>query len=162
MNGALTIGTYDGANIEILDAVGEENFFLFGHRVDGLAAIKDHYDPQAIIDNDEDLRQVMKLLESGHFNIDEPGIFNDLIATLKDRHDPWFTLADFRDYIDTQQGVADCYRDRQHWTTMSIMNTASCGMFSSDRTIEEYNRDIWKLDPVKPEAIRPTIVEQCE
>ncbi len=162
MNGALTIGTYDGANIEILDAVGEENFFLFGHHVEGLAAIKDHYDPQAIIDADESLSQVMKLLESGHFNIDEPGIFNDLIATLKDRHDPWFTLADYRDYIDTQQRAADCYRDRQHWLKMSIMNTASCGMFSSDRTIEEYNKEIWKLDPVQPETIRPTIVEPCE
>jgi starch phosphorylase len=162
MSGALTIGTYDGANIEILDAVGEENFFLFGHHVEGLAAIKDHYDPQAIIDGDESLNQVMKLLESGHFNIDEPGIFNDLIATLKDRHDPWFTLADYRDYIDTQQRAADCYRDRQHWLKMSIMNTASCGMFSSDRTIEEYNNEIWKLDPIKPETIRPTIVEPCE
>jgi starch phosphorylase len=159
MNGALTIGTYDGANIEILDAVGKNNFFLFGHRVEDLAAMKEHYNPQSIIDGDEDLRKVMNLLESGHFNIDEPGIFNDLIDTLKDRHDPWFTLADFRDYIDTQQRAADCYRDRQQWIKMSIMNTACCGMFSSDRTIEEYNNDIWKLDQIKPGPINPTTAE---
>jgi len=161
MNGALTIGTYDGANIEILEAVGEDNFFLFGHRVEDLAALRENYHPQALIDADDDLRQVMLLLESGHFNIVEPGIFDDLIGTLKDPGDPWFTLADFRSYVEAQARAGQCYAEAETWTRMSILNTACSGGFSSDRTIEEYNRDIWKLSPVKPSQQRPVVVEPC-
>ncbi|HID45149.1 MAG TPA: glycogen phosphorylase, partial [Chromatiaceae bacterium] len=148
MNGALTIGTYDGANIEILDAVGSDNFFLFGLKVDEVEAMRAHYDPQSVIAADEDLKAVFQLLESGHFNIEEPGIFNAIIASMKDPHDPWMTVADFRSYIDTQQQVANAYRDQQHWTRMSIMNTASSGFFSTDRTMQDYNEDIWKLSPM--------------
>jgi starch phosphorylase len=162
MNGAITIGTFDGANIEILDAVGEDNFFLFGHRVEELAELRGNYHPQALIDADSDLGAVMNLLESGHFNIDEPGIFDDLIGTLKNPDDPWFTLADFRDYVDTQQRAADCYGNREQWTRMSILNTAHCGMFSSDRTIEEYNSEIWKLEPVVPEEKLPISDQPCD
>ena len=152
MNGALTIGTYDGANIEILDAVGEENFFLFGLRVEQIEALRSHYDPVGIIHGDDDLRRVFQLLESGHFNTAEPGIFDELIAAMKSPHDPWMTVADFRSYVDTQRRAAANYLDRADWVRKSILNTASSGFFSTDRTMEEYNRDIWRLTPM---AIEP-------
>ncbi|MGR8978891.1 MAG: glycogen/starch/alpha-glucan phosphorylase [Gammaproteobacteria bacterium] len=146
MNGAITIGTLDGANIEILEAVGESNFFQFGLTQAQIEERRPHYDPVAIINQDEDLHEVMKLLECGHFNHFEPGIFDDLIGSVKSPHDPWMTVADFRSYVDTQKRVEDAYRDKDHWTRMSIVNCANSGQFSTDRTIEEYNRDIWKLE----------------
>jgi starch phosphorylase len=148
MNGALTIGTLDGANIEIREEVGDENFFLFGLTEEQIEARREHYDPAAIIDQDEDLQRVMNLLESGHFNQFEPGIFDDLIASIKSKSDPWMTIADFRSYIDTQKRVEAAYRDKEHWTRMSILNCANSGKFSTDRTINDYSRDIWKLKPV--------------
>ncbi len=147
MNGAITIGTLDGANIEIREEVGDENFFLFGLTEEEIEARRDHYDPIAIIDQDEDLQQVIQLLESGYFNQFEPGIFDDLINSIKSPHDPWMTIADFRSFIDAQKRVEDVYRDKDHWTKMSILNCANSGKFSTDRTISEYNRDIWKLKP---------------
>ncbi len=150
MNGAITIGTYDGANIEILDAVGDENFFLFGLKADEVEQMRHDYQPQQIIDDDPDLQSVMFLLESGHFNLFEPNIFNDIIASLKSPHDPWLTLADFRSYVDAQNEVANAYRDRERWLRMSILNTACSGFFSTDRTMREYNEDIWKLKPDSP------------
>ncbi|MGR9115937.1 MAG: glycogen/starch/alpha-glucan phosphorylase [Gammaproteobacteria bacterium] len=147
MNGAITIGTLDGANIEILQEVGEANFFLFGLTEAQIEDLRSHYDPIAIINQDEDLQQVMKLLECGHFNQFEPGIFDDLINSLKSSYDPWMTVADFRSYIDIQKRVEDAYRDKDHWIKMSIINCANSGKFSTDRTIGEYNRDIWKLEP---------------
>ncbi|MFZ2727597.1 MAG: glycogen/starch/alpha-glucan phosphorylase [Methylococcaceae bacterium] len=147
MNGAITIGTLDGANIEILEEVGEENFFLFGLTEEQIAQKRPHYNPQAIIEQDEDLKQVLHLLESGHFNQFEAHIFDELIASIKSPHDPWMTIADFRSYVDTQKRVEDAYRDKEHWTKMSILNCANSGKFSTDRTIAEYNRDIWHLTP---------------
>ena len=145
MNGAITIGTYDGANIEILDAVGEENFFLFGLKEDEVESLKSNYHPLKYLENDEDLQGVINLLKSGHFNSSEPGIFDNIINSIMNPYDPWMTLADFRDYVDTQQKVADAWRDQEAWARMSIMNAASSGFFSTDRTMEEYNHDIWKL-----------------
>ncbi len=145
MNGALTIGTYDGANIEILEHVGEENFFLFGLKADEVSEMQMHYDPQSFIDNDPALQAVMNLLESGHFNLFEPDIFHDIIASIRSPHDNWLTLADFRSYVDAQENAATCYRDRESWVHKSILNTASSGYFSTDRTMQEYNNDIWKL-----------------
>ena len=145
MNGAVTIGTYDGANIEILDAVGKDNFFLFGLNAEEVEQQKTHYQPEHIVEQDEDLKQVMHLLQCGHFNSFEYGIFDDVIASLLNPYDPWLTLADFRGYIDAQEKVAQAYRDRTRWIKMSMMNTASSGFFSTDRTMQEYNRDIWKL-----------------
>lgn len=146
MNGSVTIGTYDGANIEIMDAVGEENFFLFGLKADEVEELKKDYNPQQCIDEDDGLERVMSLLESGHFNAVEPGIFNGIIESLKSPHDPWMTLADFRSYADAQLAVEEAWRDQKRWTKMSILNTAYSGVFSSDRTIDEYNQDIWKLN----------------
>jgi len=145
MNGALTIGTYDGANIEILEHVGEDNFFLFGLHAHEVAETQKHYNPQYYIDNDADLRAVIELIESGHFNLFEPGIFNDILNSLRSPHDPWLTLADFRSYVECQDRVASSYRNREEWIEKSIRNTASSGFFSTDRTMSEYNQDIWKL-----------------
>ncbi len=148
MNGALTIGTYDGANIEILEAVGEENFFLFGLRAEEVEEQRHYYNPQACIESDEDLKAVMNLLECGYFNLQEPGIFNDIINSLKNPHDPWMTLADFRSFIDAQHRVEQAWKDQEQWTKMSILNTANSGFFSTDRTMEQYNEDIWKLEHI--------------
>lgn len=149
MNGAVTIGTLDGANVEILEAVGEENFFLFGLKTPEVEELRHRYYPQQYIDQDEDLRAVLGLLESGHFNQFEPGIFDDIINSVKANNDPWMTLADFRSYIDAQTAIGLAFQDHERWNTMSIINSARSGIFSTDRTMMEYNRDIWKLSPVK-------------
>ena len=148
MNGALTVGTLDGANIEIREEAGDENFFLFGLTAEEVEATRGHYDPSAIVASDDDLRRVMHLLENGHFNLFEPGIFDQIIQSIYSPGDPWLTAADFRSYIDAQQKVATAYRDTEHWTRMSIINTATSGKFSSDRTILDYNRDIWHLPQI--------------
>ena len=151
MNGALTIGTLDGANIEIREEVGDDNFFLFGLSEEQVEANRHHYDPAAIIEQDEDLKRVINLLEWGHFNQFEPGIFDSLIGSMKSPHDPWMTIADFRSFVEAQKHVEAAYRDQDHWTRMSILNTAASGKFSTDRTITEYNEDIWKLTPISPD-----------
>ncbi len=148
MNGALTIGTYDGANIEILEAVGEHNFFLFGLRAHEVDELHANYNPQAYIDADTDLQDVMRLLECGYFNQLEPGIFDSLIGSLKNPHDPWVTLADFRSYVSAQDAVEQAWKNQSQWTSMSILNTASSGFFSTDRTMQQYNQEIWKLTPL--------------
>ena len=150
MNGALTIGTLDGANIEIREEAGADNFFLFGLAADEVEVMRSHYDPTSIIAADEDLNRVMQLLQSGHFNQFEPGIFDPILKAMTSTDDPWMTVADFRSYLDAQQRVAEAYRDKECWTRMSILNTAASGRFSSDRTIAEYNRDIWGLKAVPP------------
>ena len=145
MNGAVTIGTYDGANIEILEAVGEENFFLFGLHAEEVEALRPQYQPMSYVENDPELREVIDLLKSGHFNLCESGIFDIILDTLLSPHDPWMVLADFRSYVDAQERVAQAWQDEANWTRMSILNTASSGFFSTDRTMQEYNADIWKL-----------------
>ncbi|GMR06602.1 MAG: glycogen/starch/alpha-glucan phosphorylase [Gammaproteobacteria bacterium] len=146
MNGAVIIGTYDGANIEILEAVGKENFFLFGLRVDEVEQWRKNYQPERIIAEDNDLKRVMHLLNCGHFNSFESSIFDEIIKSLMNPHDPWLTLADFRSYIEAQEQISRAYRNRANWIKMSINNTASSGYFSTDRTMMEYNDDIWKLN----------------
>jgi starch phosphorylase len=148
MNGALTIGTLDGANVEIREEVGDDNFFLFGLDEPEVEALRSHYDPAAMIEQDADLKQVMDRLENGHFNANEWGIFNDIISSLKSPHVQWMTIADFRSFIDAQKAVSVAYQDKKHWAEMSILNCAKSGKFSTDRTIGDYNQDIWKLDPV--------------
>ncbi len=145
MNGALTIGTLDGANIEMRERVGEENFFLFGLSAEQVAESKKDYRPDDIIAADPDLEQVMQRLESGHFCQAEPGLFDPIVQAIRSPHDPWMLAADYRSYVDAQQRAADAYRDRDHWTRMSILNTAASGWFSSDRTIRNYAEEIWGL-----------------
>ncbi len=151
MNGAMTIGTLDGANIEMLEQVGEENFFLFGLDAEAVVEVRKDYDPSAIIDADADFKRVMSLLEGGHFNASEPGIFDTICCSIRDRHDQWVTAADFRSYVDAQARAAGAYQDRQQWTRMSIRNTAASGFFSSDRTIQQYAEEIWDI-PVETGA----------
>lgn len=148
MNGALTIGTLDGANIEIRESAGAENFFLFGLDAAGVQKTKQHYSPNDIIAADADIARVMQLLEDGTFNRDEPGIFNVITAGLRSPHDQWLTIADLRSYIDAQQQVNDAYMDVRRWNRMSILNSANSGWFSSDRTIQQYADEIWKTKPV--------------
>jgi starch phosphorylase len=143
MNGAVTIGTLDGANIEILEAVGPENFFLFGMTADEVQEARQHYDPAPIIDADEDLHRVMQLLESGHFNLVEPGIFDSVFAAIRAPADPWMTVGDFRSFVDAQRRVDEAWADREGWTRRCILNTAASGTFSSDRTIRQYGDEIW-------------------
>jgi glycogen phosphorylase len=148
MNGAVTIGTLDGANIEIREEVGDGNFFLFGLTAEEVEARRRNYHPGLIISRDEELWEVMRLLESGHFNQFEPGLFDPIIQSIHSPHDPWMIAADFRSFVEAQRRVAAAYQDTARWTLMSILNTAASGRFSTDRTIREYNTDIWKLDSV--------------
>ncbi len=153
MNGAVTIGTLDGANIEIREQVGDENFFLFGLTAQEVEATRGHYDPNGIIAGDPAFLEVMGLLESGHFSQFERGVFAPIIDAIRSPHDPWMTAADFDSYRQAQQQAAVAYADPGRWLRMSILNSAYSGRFSSDRTIAEYNRDIWKLEPIAPHPV---------
>jgi starch phosphorylase len=148
LNGALTIGTLDGANVEILEEVGPENIFIFGMTVEEVEALRQRgYDPYAIYQADEELRAIVDWVGSNYFTPGEPhGVLSPLAANLM-HHDPFFVLADFRAYVDCQQKVDQAFRDKARWARMAILNTARVGKFSSDRTIQEYARDIWKLSP---------------
>jgi starch phosphorylase len=150
MNGAVTIGTLDGANIEIREEAGDDNFFLFGLTEDEVEKERAGYNPRAIIAKDRDLKRVVDLLEGGHFNQFEPNRFDNIINAFTSHNDPWMTIADFRSYIDAQHLAGLAYQDQERWTAMSIMNTATSGKFSTDRTMEEYNNEIWKLEKVSP------------
>ncbi len=148
MNGAITIGTLDGANIEIREEVGDDNFFLFGLTAGEVEQTRKTYDPVKIIETDENLKQVIHLLEVGHFNQFEKGLFDAIIHSIKNPHDPWMTAADFSSYVEAQERVSQAYQNEKLWTTMSILNTSCSGKFSTDRTMQQYNRDIWKLDTI--------------
>ena len=150
INGAMTIGTLYGANIEIREEVGDANFFLFGLTAEEVERTRGNYDPNAIIAANEELSRVMHYLEISHFNQFEPNIFDPIIQSIRNPHDPWMTAADFSSYVQAQRRAAESYLDQEAWTKMSILNTAASGKFSSDRTISEYNRDIWRLEPVCP------------
>lgn len=145
MNGALTIGTLDGANIEMLEEVGVENFFMFGLNAEQVGQMRCDYHPQRIIAQSSALSEVMALLKSGHFNLLEPGIFDPIIASIESQDDQWMTAADFDSYRTAQEAVAHVYKDPKLWTQMSIRNTAASGRFSSDVTIAGYRDEIWKL-----------------
>ncbi len=149
MNGAVTVGTLDGANVEIREAVGEENFFLFGLTVEEIRELRGRYDPNAIIEADEDFSRVMFLIESGHFNRFEPGVLDPIVRSIREPADAWMTAGDFRSFVDAHSKAEDAYRNRSAWTRMSILNTANSGKFSTDRTIRDYNDGVWKLDPIK-------------
>jgi len=149
LNGALTIGTYDGANLEILEEVGMDNIFLFGLKADEIAKLRlGGYHPQSFYEKDAELRQVLDMIRGNYFNPLEPGIFNSLVDGLLFGGDPYFLLADYRAYVDTQESVSKLFLDSELWTRKSILNVARMGKFSSDRTIAEYARDIWNVKPV--------------
>lgn len=145
MNGALTIGTLDGANIEIREAVGAENFFLFGLEAEEVSVLRQDYEPESMIAADPELKAVMALLEAGHFDLGDAGIFLPVCQSIRDPDDQWMTAADFHSYIAAQREVDREYANQDAWTRKSILNTAASGRFSSDRTIAEYAKDIWKI-----------------
>jgi starch phosphorylase len=144
MNGALTIGTLDGANVEIREEVGEENFFLFGMNVDEVQTIKSNgYRPHEYYENNPALRKAIDQISSGYFSNGDTELFKPLVYDLLWRDD-YMVMADFQSYIDCQAKVSEAYLDKEKWTRMSILNTARSGKFSSDRSIADYARDIWE------------------
>ncbi|HTL67576.1 MAG TPA: glycogen/starch/alpha-glucan phosphorylase [Lacunisphaera sp.] len=150
LNGALTIGTLDGANVEIREEVGEENIFIFGLTVEEVAALwAKGYHPHAYYQADPELRAVVEWLGSDFFTPGQHGVFSLLHDSLLNGGDPYLVLADFRSYSDAQLRVDATYRDRAQWASMAILNTARMGKFSSDRTIREYAKDIWNLKPAR-------------
>jgi starch phosphorylase len=148
MNGALTIGTFDGANVEIREEAGAENFFLFGLTVDEVEALKrDGYRPGDYIAANPELAAVLDLIGHGHFSHGDTEVFRPLVDNLR-HDDPFLVLADYASYVECQERVSTAWRDTDAWTRMSIMNTARSGKFSSDRAITEYCDDIWGVGPV--------------
>jgi glycogen phosphorylase len=151
MNGALTIGTLDGANIEIRQAVGEENFFLFGLTAEEVRAKRAAgYHPWDYYNSNPELRQAIDQISSGHFSRGDGNLFKPLVDSLM-QHDPYLVFADYESYIKCQEQVSQAYKDQEKWTRMSILNTARMGKFSSDRAIREYCEKIWNAKPVKVE-----------
>jgi len=149
LNGAITVGTLDGANVEIGEEVGPDNIFIFGLTVDQVEDILHKgYHPQEYYQADEELRAVVDWVGSNYFTPDEPGALAPLRNSFLGGGDPYLCLADFRSYSDAQHKIDAAYRDKPRWAKMAIMNTARVGKFSSDRTIHEYARDIWKLPQV--------------
>jgi starch phosphorylase len=148
MNGALTIGTLDGANVEIREEVGAENFFLFGHTVAEVMELKAKgYHPRRFYESNNELREAIDRLAAGHFSRGDEGLFKPLVDSLI-HTDEYMLMADYGSYVDCQDRVSEAYRDSQRWTRMSILNTARSGEFSSDRSIRDYCERIWKVKPV--------------
>ena len=149
MNGALTIGTLDGANVEIREAVGEENFFLFGLTASEVQEqLNAGYQPWQVVDNDPELRHALDLIDSGLFSHGDRQLFAPLTGKLR-AQDPYLVCADYRAYLDCQDSVDAQYRDPERWTRMTILNVARIGRFSSDRAIREYAEEIWRVQPVR-------------
>ncbi|MEL7354232.1 MAG: glycogen/starch/alpha-glucan phosphorylase [Cyanobacteria bacterium J06560_5] len=151
MNGALTIGTLDGANVEIREEVGDDNFFLFGLKAHEVASLKEQgYNPRKYYEENEDLRTVIDLIGSGIFSSGDTEMFKPLVDNLLN-HDRFMVLADYQSYVDCQKQVAEAYKDQDNWVRMSILNAARMGKFSSDRSIQEYCDQIWNIKPVPVE-----------
>ena len=159
LNGAVTLGTMDGANVEIVEEVGEENAFIFGMSAEEVIALENQggYDPSQLFNTDQDIRHVLMQLINGEYSPNDPERFRELYNALLidggyNRPDPYFILKDFRSYAEAQKRVEAAYRDEKGWARMAMLNVAHAGKFTSDRTIQEYVDDIWKLDKVTVEV----------
>ena len=159
LNGAVTLGTLDGANVEIVEEVGEENAFIFGLRSDEVIQYEKNggYYPMDIFNNDQDIRKVLMQLINGTYANGDMEMFRDIYDSLlntksSERADTYFILKDFKPYADAHRQVEAAYRDEKRWAKMAILNTASCGKFTSDRTIQQYVDEIWHLDKVQIET----------
>ena len=155
LNGALTIGTMDGANVEMAEEVGKDNMFIFGASADEIINLENNggYNPMDIFNNDQDIRRVLMQLINGYYSPQDPELFRDIYNSLlntqsSDRADTYFILKDFRSYAEAHKKIDQAYRDEKWWARTAMLNTASAGKFSSDRTIEEYAKEMWHLEKV--------------
>jgi starch phosphorylase len=156
MNGALTIGTLDGANVEILEEVGAENMFIFGLKTDEVLALRaSGYRPRDVYDRCRELRQVLDMISGGVFYPEQPDLFAPLVNSLLDDGDYYMVMADYESYARSQEELALTYRDQEKWSRLAILNVAKMGKFSSDRTIRQYADEIWNVKPVDPTAKQP-------
>ena len=158
LNGAVTLGTMDGANVEIVEEVGADNAFIFGMSSDEVMGYEAHggYNPRDIYNSDADIRKVLEQLVDGTYAGGNKELFKEIYVSLLDglgyeKADVYFTLKDFRSYADAHGRVNEAYKNKKQWAKMALLNTANTGKFSSDRTIEDYVRDIWHLQKVKVE-----------
>lgn len=147
LNGALTIGTLDGANVEIREEVGEENFFLFGLKAEEIMSLRSAYNPRLYYEQNPELRQAIDQLSEGYFSPDNPGLFHPVVRPLLE-NDSYFVLADYASYIQCQDELSKVYADSERWDKMAILNVARSGKFSSDRAVQEYAQKIWAISPV--------------
>ena len=148
LNGALTIGTLDGANVEIKEEVGDDNIFIFGLEVEDVHTLKSQgYNPHEYYNSNIDLKAAIDWLASDHFTPGDSYAFTALVDSLLRHGDPFLVLADYADYCAAQKRVGEAYKDKQAWARMAILNTARVGKFSSDRTIREYAEEIWDIKP---------------
>jgi starch phosphorylase len=149
LNGALTIGTLDGANIEILDAVGAENIFIFGMNAEEVSSLKmSGYNPRRYFEEDPELHAVLEMIDSGFCSPKEPQLFAPIVKALLDQGDFYMLLADYRSYVDKQEEVGRVFQDKADWARRSILNTAHMGRFSSDRSVREYANRIWNVQAI--------------
>jgi starch phosphorylase len=149
LNGALTIGTLDGANVEMRDEMGEENIFIFGLKAHQVEELRNgDYNPMDIYHRNADLKRVIDMIGTGFFCPEQPDLFQPIVDSLLHRGDYYCLLADFESYISCQQTVSETYKDQQRWTRMSILNVANSGKFSTDRSIQQYADEIWGVKPV--------------
>jgi starch phosphorylase len=162
LNGAVTLGTLDGANIEMLEEVGRDNFFLFGLTSDDVARLAPTYDPWFYYRTNPEGRAALELIFSGHFSREEPGVFDPIRKALLEHGDRYLHLVDLPAYTQAQAAIESAYKDREGWARKAIANVACSGKFSSDRTITEYAKEIWGLKPVlldKEHKLSVTMVE---
>jgi starch phosphorylase len=153
LNGALTIGTLDGANVEMLEQVGAENIFIFGHTTPEVAELRSlGYQPRTWVEGDPELAEVLEALRRGDFSPGEPERYQPIYDTLVNWGDHYLLLADYRSYVDTQDKVDALYRSADEWTRKAVLNIAGMGFFSSDRTIADYAHHIWRSTPVQLSA----------
>jgi len=149
LNGALTIGTLDGANVEIKEEVGDENIFIFGLKAEDIKTMKElGYNPWHYYEGNRDLKKIIDMISGNFFCPSNPGLFNPIVDSLLHHGDPYMLLADFNSYVECQKQVSKTYTKQNKWTRMSILNVANMGKFSSDRTIKEYAEEIWKVYPI--------------
>jgi starch phosphorylase len=152
MNGALTVGTRDGATIEMAQAAGEDNFFLFGLSADEVQKTRGFYNPQWHFDNEYETKAALELIAGDYFSRYEPGVFAPIVDTLLRHGDYYLHLADLKSYSEAHSRLAELYANQDSWSRKAILNIAGSGKFSSDRTIAEYARDIWKAKPCPVES----------
>lgn len=149
LNGALTIGTLDGANVEIMQEVGKDNIFIFGLNAEQVASTRDRgYNPRKFYEEDPELKQVIDMIGSGFFSPENPELFTPIVRSLLDQGDYYMLLADYRSYVEAQDAVRKAYNDPHDWAKKSILNTANMGKFSSDRAVMQYAENIWNITPL--------------